>query len=86
MVTSCTNAAYTGSLFWPAWLTKRGLVVASVMSPVSASSLMIFKSPVSTESTVMEASCASWVDSLTAAVTAGEERMKSILINLRDIY
>ena len=54
-----TKAWYRSSPLRPAWLTKSGLVVASVMCPVSAYFWMTSRSPESIESTVMPASCSS---------------------------
>jgi len=54
------------SLFCPAWLTKRGLVVASWLGVF----LIWSMSPVSTEMTVHWASCSSWLVGVTSGALA----------------
>jgi hypothetical protein len=56
-IAASTNAMYRASPLSPAWLTKSGLVVASVMRPVLPKAARMSRSPVSIESVVIEASC-----------------------------
>jgi hypothetical protein len=58
-------AAYSGSLpRAAAWDTNSGLVVASVIRPVAAKRSMVLTSPESMDSTVIAASCSSWLPGL----------------------
>ena len=68
-----TSAAYRGSPLKPAWLTKSGLVVASEMRPVAAISAITSRSPVSTLSTVIDASCSAETSPSEPSAVVGRE-------------